>query len=163
MNITGGNIAVDCTVNGTSVTADLEAGQTYQVELTDDKARFALDGYGAEQLAAIRYLNILTAKNEVKNAKLNDDVKQVNVGKTEGLSDAVFKGLYQVDNSGIATQNAESGTFTYKDSKLQIGDVLAVKDGAVNLDDVTSTEGDVAYIKITAVHTNDNYSYEMIC
>lgn len=161
VNITGGNIAVDCTVNGTSVTADLEAGQTYQVELTDDNARFALDGYGAEQLAAIRYLNILTAKGEVKNAQLNDSVQQVDVSKTDGLSDAVFKGLYQVDNSGIATQNAASGTFTYKDSKLQIGDVLAVKDGAVNLDDVTSTEGDVAYIKITAVHTNDNYSYEM--
>lgn len=161
VNITGGNMAVDCTVNGTSVTADLEAGQTYQVELTDDKARFALDGYGAEQLAAIRYLNILTAKNEVKNAQLNDSVQQVDVSKTEGLSDTVFKGLYQVDNSGIATQNAASGTFTYKDSKLQIGDVLAVKDGAVNLDDVTSTEGDVAYIKITAVGTNDNYSYEM--
>lgn len=159
VNITGGNIAVDCTVNGTSVTADLEAGQTYQVELTNDNARFVLDG--AEQLAAIRYLNILTAKNEVKNAKLNDDVKQVNVGETDGLSDAVFKGLYQVDNSGIATQNAESGTFTYKDSKLQIGDVLAVKDGAVDLKDVTSTEGDVAYIKITAVNTDGSYSYEM--
>lgn len=161
VNITGGNMAVDCKVNGTSVTADLEAGQTYQVELTDDKARFALDGYGAEQLAAIRYLNILTAKNEVKNAKLNTSVQQVDVSKTEGLSDAVFKGLYQVDNSGIATQNAESGTFTYKDGKLQIGDVLAVKDGAVNLDDVTSTEGDVAYIKITAVGTDGSYSYEM--
>ena len=161
VNITGGNMAVDCTVNGTSVTADLEAGQTYQVELTDDKARFALDGYGAEQLAAIRYLNILTAKNEVKNAKLNDSVQQVDVSKTEGLSDAVFKGLYQVDNSGIATQNAESGTFTYTGGTLQIGDVLAVKDGAVDLKDVTSTEGDVAYIKITAVGTNDNYSYEM--
>lgn len=161
VNITGGNMAVNCTVNGKSVTADLEAGQTYQVELTDDKARFALDGYGAEQLAAIRYLNILTAKGEVKNAQLNTSVQQVDVSKTEGLSDAVFKGLYQVDNSGIATQNAESGTFTYKDSKLQIGDVLAVKDGNVNLSDVTSTEGDVAYIKITAVHTNDNYSYEM--
>ena len=161
VNITGGNMAVDCTVNGTSVTADLEAGQTYQVELTNDNARFALDGYGAEQLAAIRYLNILTAKNEVKNAQLNDSVQQVDVSKTEGLSDAVFKGLYQVDNSGIATQNTESGTFTYKDGKLQIGDVLAVKDGAVNLDDVTSTEGDVAYIKITAVGTNDSYSYEM--
>ena len=161
VNITGGNMAVDCTVNGTSVTADLEAGQTYQVELTDDNARFALDGYGAEQLAAIRYLNILTAKNEVKNAQLNTSVQQVDVSKTDGLSDAVFKGLYQVDNSGIATQNAESGTFTYKDSKLHIGDVLAVKDGAVDLKDVTSTEGDVAYIKITAVHTNDNYSYEM--
>lgn len=154
-------MAVDCTVNGTSVTADLEAGQTYQVELTDDNARFALDGYGAEQLAAIRYLNILTAKGEVKNAQLNDSVQQVDVSKTEGLSDAVFKGLYQVDNSGIATQNAESGTFTYKDGKLQIGDVLAVKDGAVNLDDVTSTEGDVAYIKITAVNTDGSYSYEM--
>lgn len=161
VNITGGNMAVDCTVSGTSVTADLEAGQTYQVELTDDNARFALDGYGAEQLAAIRYLNILTAKNEVKNAQLNDSVQQVDVSKTEGLSDAVFKGLYQVDNSGIATQNAESGTFTYKDGKLQIGDVLAVKDGAVNLDDVTSTEGDVAYIKITAVNTDGSYSYEM--
>lgn len=161
VNITGGNMAVDCKVNGKSVTADLEAGQTYQVELTNDKARFALDGYGAEQLAAIRYLNILTAKNEVKNAQLNDSVQQVDVSKTEGLSDAVFKGLYQVDNSGIATQNAESGTFTYKDGKLQIGDVLAVKDGAVNLDDVTSTEGDVAYIKITAVNTDGSYSYEM--
>lgn len=159
VNITGGNMAVDCTVSGTSVTADLEAGQTYQVELTDDNARFVLDG--AEQLAAIRYLNILTAKNEVKNAQLNDSVQQVDVSKTEGLSDAVFKGLYQVDNSGIATQNAESGTFTYKDSTLQIGDVLAVKDGAVNLDDVTSTEGDVAYIKITAVNTDGSYSYEM--
>lgn len=159
VNITGGNMAVPYTVSGTSVTADLEAGQTYQVELTDDNARFVLDG--AEQLAAIRYLNILTAKGEVKNAQLNDSVQQVDVSKTEGLSDAVFKGLYQVDNSGIATQNTASGTFTYKDSKLQIGDVLAVKDGAVNLDDVTSTEGDVAYIKITAVHTNDNYSYEM--
>lgn len=72
VNITGGNMAVDCTVNGTSVTADLEAGQTYQVELTNDNARFVLDG--AEQLAAIRYLNILTAKNEVKNAKLNTSV-----------------------------------------------------------------------------------------
>ena len=159
VNITGGNMAVDCTVNGKSVTADLEAGQTYQVELTNDNARFVLDG--AEQLAAIRYLNILTAKNEVKNAQLNDSVQQVDVSKTEGLSDAVFKGLYQVDNSGIATQNAESGTFTYKDGKLQIGDVLAVKDGAVNLDDVTSTEGDVAYIKITAVNTDGSYSYEM--
>lgn len=161
VNITGGNMAVNYTVNGKSVTADLEAGQTYQVELTNDNARFALDGYGAEQLATIRYLNILTAKNEVKNAQLNDSVQQVDVSKTEGLSDAVFKGLYQVDNSGIATQNAESGTFTYKDGKLQIGDVLAVKDGAVNLDDVTSTEGDVAYIKITAVNTNNSYSYEM--
>lgn len=159
VNITGGNMAVDCKVNGKSVTADLEAGQTYQVELTNDNARFVLDG--AEQLAAIRYLNILTAKNEVKNAQLNKSVQQVDVSKTDGLSDAVFKGLYQVDNSGIATQNAESGTFTYKDSKLQIGDVLAVKDEKANLSDVTSTEGDVAYIKITAVGTNNSYSYEM--
>lgn len=159
VNITGGNMAVDCAVNGTSVTANLEAGQTYQVELTDDNARFVLDG--AEQLAAIRYLNILTAKNEVKNAKLNTSVQQVDVSKTDGLSDTVFKGLYQVDNSGIATQNTASGTFTYKDSKLPIGDVLAVKDGNVNLSDVTSTEGDVAYIKITSVNTNDSYSYEM--
>lgn len=161
VNITGGNMAVPYTVNGTSVTATLEAGQTYQVELTDDSARFALDGYGAEQLAAIRYLNILTAKGEVKNAQLNDSVQQVDVSKTDGLSDAVFKGLYQVDNSGIATHNAASGTFTYTGGTLQIGDVLAVKDGAVNLDDVTSTEGDVAYIKITAANTDGSYSYEM--
>ncbi len=161
VNITGGNMAVDYTVNGTSVTADLEAGQTYQVELTDDNARFALDGYGAEQLAAIRYLNILTAKNEVKNAKLNTSVQQVKVGETGGLSDTVFKGLYQVDNSGIATQNTASGTFTYTGGTLQIGDVLAVKDENVDLSDVTSTEGDVAYIKITAVNTDGSYSYEM--
>ena len=166
INITGGNVEVDYTVSGTTskvytVTATLEAGQTYKVELLDSAAEFVLDG--EEQGSSVRILNILTEKQVTKNAALTAEVKenQISVDDTQGLSDQVFNGLYQIDENGAATQNAEKGTFTYKGEKpLQVGDVLAVTRGNVNLDDVTSTEGDVAYIKVTKVD-GERISYEM--
>ena len=164
INVTGGNMDVAYTVNDSTVSAVLEAGQTYKVELLDDKAQYKLTGDEEPQSVSIRYLNILTAKQRVKNAELNDSVKQIDVSTTSGLADSVFKGLYQIDESNVATQNTTSGMFSYTGEALKVGDVLAIKDnknGTVNLNDPTSTEGDVAYIKITEVKGNGTYGYEM--
>ena len=161
INVTGGNMDMEYTVSNTTVSATLEAGQTYKVELLDEAAEFVLDG--VEQGASVRILNIRTAKPETKNAALTAEVKdnQIDVGDTEGLSQQVFNGLYQIDENGVAAQNAENGTFTYTGEKtLQVGDVLAVTRGNVNLNDVTSDAGDVAYIKVTKVK-GDRVSYEM--
>ena len=162
IHVTGGNADVAYTVSGTAVSAELEAGQTYQVELLDSAARFVLDD--GEQDESVRILNLLTAKAETKNAALNAEVKenQIDLGETAGLSNAVFNGLYQINENGIATQNTENGTFTYTGSKtLAVGDVLAVTRGNVDLSDVTSDAGDVAYIKITELLGENRYRYEM--
>ena len=161
INVTGGNVDVAYTVNGTTVSAELEAGQTYKVELLDNAAKFVLDD--GEQGESVRILNILTAKSETKNAALNAEVKenQISVDDTQGLSDQVFNGLYQIDENGAATRNAENGTFTYTGKTLAVGDVLAVTRGDVDLNDVTSDAGDVAYIKITEALGGKQYRYEM--
>ena len=167
INVTGGNVDVEYTVSDPTdsvytVTAELEAGQTYKVELLDSAAEFVLDG--EEQGSSVRILNILTEKQVTKNAALTAEVKgnQISVDDTQGLSDQVFNGLYQIDENGVATQNAEKGTFTYTGGKtLAVGDVLAITGEGVNLNDITSTEGDVAYIKITEALGGKQYRYEM--
>ena len=165
INVTGGNVDVEYTVSDPTdsvytVTAELEAGQIYKVELLDGAAEFVLDG--VEQGASVRILNILTEKPKTTNAALTAEVRenQISVDDTQGLSDQVFNGLYQIDENGAATRNAENGTFTYTGKTLAVGDVLAITGEGVNLNDITSTEGDVAYLKVTKVE-GDRVSYEM--
>ena len=159
INITETNSPVTYTVNGTTVTAELKAGQTYQVELLDENARLKVDG--AEQPASVRYLNIRTQKKEVTNAGLNSDVKEISAEQTGNLAADVFNGIYQIDPNGTTTRNTTSGTFTYSgDDALKVGDVLAVTDNGASLNDVKSETGDVAYIKVTGVNGN-KISYEM--
>ncbi len=160
VNITGGNTDVDYNINGTTVSATLEAGQTYQVELTDKAAQLKLSGEDA-QPTSTRYLNILTAKETATNAELHNSVKQIPVTATSGLGRDVFEGLYRIDDSGTATQNDSNGTFTYTGNiAINPGDTVAITSGDVDLSDVTSTKGDVAYVKITGV-SDDTYSYVM--
>lgn len=166
INVTGGNVDVEYTVSGPTdsvytVTTELEAGQTYKVELLDSAAEFVLDG--EEQGSSVRILNILTEKQVTKNAALTAEVKenQISVDDTRDLSDQVFNGLYQIDENGAATRNAENGTFTYTGKTLAVGDVLAVTRGNVDLNDITSDAGDVAYIKITEALGGKQYRYEM--
>ena len=159
INITETNSPVTYTVNGTTVTAELKAGQTYQVELLDENARLKVDG--AEQPASVRYLNIRTQKGETLRAGLNSDVKEISAEQTGNLADDVFNGIYQIDPNGTTTRNTTSGTFTYSgDDALKVGDVLAVTDNGASLKDVRSETGDVAYIKVTGVDGN-KISYEM--
>ena len=160
INITDVNTPVDFSVSGSTVSAALEAGQTYKVELLDENARFVLDG--TKQDASVRVLNILTKKDTVTSAELNEDVKQVPLSDTKGLDDTVFKGLYQIDDTQTVSENTTSGAFTYTGTDtLAVGQTLAVTEGTVDLDDVTSDSGKVAYIKITGVNNGNSYNYEM--
>lgn len=160
INITDVNTPVDFSVSGSTVTATLEAGQTYKVELLNTDANFVLNS--KKQDASVRVLNIVTKKAEVTNAKLNEDVKQVPFSDTKGLDESVFKGLYQIDDTQTISENTTSGAFTYTgEGTLTEGQTLAVTQGTVDLKDVTSDTGDVAYIKITGVNGNNGYSYEM--
>lgn len=105
IDITDANANVDfeLSADGT-VSAVLEAGETYQVELLNEKAQFT----GKE--ASVRYLNIIVEKNEVQNASIRKDVKQEDASAVEGLDASVFEGLYKTD--GVSTQgNETSGTF----------------------------------------------------
>ena len=163
INVTGGNMDMDYTVSGTTVSATLEAGQTYKVEMLDEDARFELTDDG-KQPSTVRILNILTNKKNATNASLNGGVKQIPVKSTANLEDAVFNGLYTINEMQTLSENTTADDFTYTGNDSQtfsVGDTLAVTRGDVQLNDVTSTKGDVAYIKITGVLGNNRYRYEM--
>lgn len=161
--VTVGDTEVEYTVTSTgnnlwTITPTLKEGQTYQAELKNDNVVFVLDG--ETQDSSVRFLNILTAKDETKNASLNPHLKQIKKADTS-ISNEVFNGLFQIDEQGASTQNNDSGTFTYSGQvAFGIGDTLAIVSGDVDLTDMTSDEGDVAYVKVIGVE-NDEYSYEM--
>ena len=158
IDITDANANVDfeLSADGT-VSAVLEAGETYQVELLNEKAQFT----GKE--ASVRYLNIIVEKNEVQNASIRKDVKQKDASAVEGLDASVFEGLYKTD--GVSTQgNETTGTFR-SPTAYAVGETVAFTRGSADLTDVDSTKGDVAYVKITKIgDTTDGkteYTYEM--
>ncbi len=158
IDITDANANVDFELRADgTVSAVLEAGETYQVELLNEKAQFT----GKE--ASVRYLNIIVEKNEVQNASIRKDVKQEDASAAEGLDASVFEGLYKTD--GVSTQgNETTGTFR-SPTAYAVGETVAFTRGSADLTDVDSTKGDVAYVKITKIgDTTDGkteYTYEM--
>lgn len=160
IQITDNNSEVAYTVSGDTVTVALEAGQTYQAQLSGDQGQYVVDG--ETQPESVRYLNVLTAKGEVKNANLNKNMVEGNLALAQGLVESVFDGLYQGDVA--ATQaNTTSGSFTSTQQFLPGQTVYFARNGAV-LGNVESTTGDIAYIKITGATTEGattRYTYEM--
>ena len=161
IDVTNLNSSVDFTRQGETVTVKLEAGQTYKVELLKDGLKYVVNGDTQEE--SIKIFNMLVKKEEVTKAELNEGVKEVTADTIDGLGDEVFNGLYQTDGQGGTRSNSSAGTFTSA-NVFKTGDVLAVTKGNVNLQDIKSSEGDVAYIKIKSVTSNggkNTYTYEM--
>lgn len=160
IQVTDNNSEVKYTVSGDTVTAALEAGQTYQAQLSGDQGQYVVDG--ETQPESVRYLNVLTAKGEVKNAKLNGNMVEGDLTLAEGLGESVFDGLYQGDVA--ATQaNTTSGSFTSSQNFLP-GQTVYFARGEAKVGDVESTAGDIAYIKITGATSESGttrYTYEM--
>lgn len=160
IQITDNNSEMAYTVSGDTVTVALEAGQTYQAQLSGDQGQYVVDG--ETQPESVRYLNVLTAKGEVKSATLNKNMVAGDLAKAQGLEDSVFDGLYQGDVA--ATQvNTTSGSFTSTQEFLPGQTVYFARNGAV-VGNVESTTGDIAYIKITGATTEGaatRYTYEM--
>ena len=160
IQITDNNSEVKYTVSGDTVTVALEAGQTYQAQLSGDQGQYVVDG--ETQPESVRYLNVLTAKGEVKNATLNQNMVKGDLTKTDGLDASVFDGLYQGDVA--ATQaNTTSGSFTSTQEFLP-GQTVYFARNEAEVGNVESTTGDIAYIKITGATTEGTttrYTYEM--
>lgn len=161
IQITDNNSEVKYTVSGDTVTVALEAGQTYQAQLSGDQGQYVVDG--ETQPESVRYLNVLTAKGEVKTANLNKNMVQGDLGQAQGLVESVFDGLYQGDVA--ATQaNTTSGSFTSTQQFLPGQTVCFARNGA-EVGNVESTTGDIAYIKITGATPENGaatrYTYEM--
>lgn len=160
IQVTDNNSEVKYTVSGDTVTVTLEAGQTYQAQLSGDQGQYVVDG--ETQPESVRYLNVLTAKDEVKNANLNKNMVEGNLALAQGLGESVFDGLYQ-GNVAATQANTTSGSFTSTQEFLPGQTVYFARDGAV-VGNVESTTGDIAYIKITGATPENGttrYTYEM--
>lgn len=139
-------------------------GSNYKLVLDND------DLYFTEFDKTIREYEISIHKDEVKNVSLNPKLKYINIKE---LSNLTVNGK-SVQSVSIATMtlgmdgkvksegSSATGSFTYTERPLKLGDQIAVYSGDVipTIDGVVSSaEGrDVSFFEITAVN-GTNYSY----
>lgn len=140
-------------------------GASYKLTLENENLYFT--GFDP----TIREYEIVIHKDEVKNVELNLGIRYINV---KNLTNLTVNGK-QVQSVSIATMtvgmdgsvqsegSSTTGSFTYTDGTLKIGDQIAVYSGDVipGLDDVTSFadgENDLSFFEITGVN-GTTYSY----
>ena len=137
-----------------------ETGSLYSVGINDtSKLRFFYDG---EPTAAevIEY-NFTIPQKEVNNLSIDSRVIHVPATQVEGVE---FRGILNIEtdeNGDVqAKENTGSGVMTYKGSeKLGVGNVVAVHKGSFDAKTGLG-DGDVAYVKITAVKEDGTFAYE---
>ncbi len=141
-----------------SATGNFTPGHTYQIELLNDAITFA--GEGEE----IRYYNFIIQKDEVLNLELSDDIKFIEasaLSETDRNNVLEYAGLYQAttDAQGITTYTANSGTgsFTYSNGGIIVGDTIAVYTGKTPDKRTVEDSGDVAYLEITRIDGTTYY------
>ena len=151
----------------------LKAGRTYQITAIDREKGIEADGrvptddeyvlfvYNGEvQHKQIRFFNIFTKKEEVNNLKIDNDVSFISLSSVENFGMEEASGIYKASYSprgGVSlVENNASGTFYYE-GDLEIGQIVAIHDGDVDLADRTVTNGEVAYIEIIGRENNVYY------
>ena len=155
--------------------ADIKEGKTYQFQATDRTDSIELDGRvtaddeyvrfihnGEVQDKEIVYYNIFTAKEEISQLRIDDEVQFINVSDVSDFDIDVAIGLYKTvitDTGNIELdENDASGTFKYTAKTLEVGDIVAIYNGQINEKEHTVTDGDVAYVEITAKN-GSTYTY----
>jgi len=151
-----GSYSISC-VNG------FNPGETYQIRLDDLSLTF--DGQADE----VRLYNITTAGEETHNMRLAGNVHFLNadeLNEQEADTALRFDGLFRFDyQSGALAAHSGKGSFVYEQGAFNIGDVIAVYQGAKpderSLED---NDQEVAYIRITSVEDQGGagarYDYE---
>lgn len=160
------------TINPTN---GFKEGKTYQLYAIDREKGIEADGRvpsddeyvlfihdGEVQRKEIRYYNIFIYREEVDKLRVDDQVTFLDFSSVEDFGMAEAAGLYyaSVTESGEVSlvNNAASGTFTYA-GELEIGEIVAVHDGEIDMEGRTIESGDVAYIEIVA---RDGYVYSYV-
>lgn len=130
-------------------------GNTYRLHVVSPDVRIVYNGEIQDE--SVDYYNLVIHKDEVCNVKVSENVSDICVNDLNGFS--ITPGLYTIKmgDDGSIEQNELSGSFTTDKIKYNVGDVVAVYDGAFSENGVES--GEVQYIKITGVNGN-NYTWE---
>ena len=139
-----------------------QEGCGYRLELSDDRLYFT----GYDQ--TIREYDFTVYKPDVTNVNLRDDIKYIKSGSLSNLyvngekADRISVTVMTVGQDGTISQEAvkTTGSFTYSDSTLNVGDKIAVYDGDVvpQLDGSAISDDDVSFFEITSAKGNE-YSY----
>ena len=139
-------------------------GSNYKLVLDNEELYFT--GFDT----TIREYEISIHKDEVKNVSLNPKIKYINVKELSNLtvngqsaqSVSIATMTLGMDGSVTSEGSSTTGSFTYTEKPLKVGDQIAVYAGEVipNLDDVTaSADGsNISFFEITAVN-GTSYSY----
>ena len=138
-----------------------QQGSSYRLELNDDRLYFT--GYDT----TIREYDFTVYKPEVKNAGLNNDIKYISSGSLSNLMvdgksvDNISVSAMTVGVDGTITDSTKvTGSFTYVQGTLSLGDKIAVYEGNVipSLDTTSVSDDDVSFFEIIAVD-GSSYSY----
>ncbi|MGN0379008.1 MAG: InlB B-repeat-containing protein [Butyrivibrio sp.] len=139
-------------------------GSNYKLVLDNDDLYFT--GFDT----TIREYEISIHKDEVKNVSLNPKIKYINVKELSNLtvngesvqSVSVATMTLGTDGTVLSEGSSASGTFTYTERPLKLGDQIAVYAGDVipTMDEAAaSADGsNISFFEITAVD-GTNYSY----
>ncbi len=143
----------------TPADGEWESGNLYSVSIADTtKLRFVYED--APTAAEVVEYNITIAQEEVVNIEIDSRVIHV---PAEDVTGVEFRGILSIENDENgdvkATENSGSGVMTYKGKEaLKVGSVVAVHKG--EYDEKGLSDGDVAYVKVTAVNADGTYAYE---
>ncbi|WP_164848607.1 InlB B-repeat-containing protein [Paenibacillus sp. DCT19] len=166
VEVTGGNGVF--TVASAAEDGKFVEGNTYQLELTNDKLSFQ----GQDETTSIYVFSV--AKQEVIDIPLNPDMiylpftdvtDMILNGEAVGSpSIPVVSTTVGGSENALAEANASSGTFVYSgNTVIQVGDTVAIYQGVRpdlrTLETTGAEDGDVAYVQITEVD-GSTYTYD---
>ena len=140
------------------------AGATYRITLNDSRLHFK------DQSDSVREYNFTTAKEEVLNAGLKDDIIYLSVKDLKNITNdgetvaSLSIALYQADDDGkLGPAELTEGSFDYAKKELKVGDIVCIYAGLRpdkrTLDTPEDQNGDVAYVEVTGKNGN-RYSYK---
>ena len=138
-----------------------QQGSSYRLELDDDRLYFT--GYDT----TIREYDFTVYKPDVRNTELNKDIKYISSGSISDLmvdgkaADSISVSAMTVGVDGTITDSTKvTGSFTYVNDTLSLGDKIAVYEGNVipSLDTETVTDDDVSFFEITSAD-DSRYTY----
>ena len=147
----------DLTITGSAglytVSGGWAEGHTYKAQLDESSdVVFVVDGL--EQPDSTDSLNFLTAKAEVLNLSLDDDIVFIPKNQVSGMSESL-SGLFTVsmgtNTDGGVQSVSDSGSFTYTGSEaIDVGDTVAIYSGTKPDNRTMTTDNDtVVYVNIT--------------
>lgn len=138
-------------------------GGSYRITLNRDELTFK------DQPESAREFNFTVHRDEVMNLTMQSDIKYIPVNEVSNIVNngaavaTLDLALYQTDGNSVSVSELSTGTFTYSGT-LAVGDKVCIYEGAIPTARDKNTPkdqlGDMAYLEITSVGSNNTYTYK---